>query len=471
MKTKLIINNEYLDAENYQDVIDPEDGQVLGQMALASTSNVDAAYVSAKAAFTSWRDLPAHERMYKLELVAHALLEKKNEIASLLCAEISKPMSDSIKEVERSAEYILFTANAFRTIEGRVAYGDRMPGMETVQKTAMIVHEPYGVALAISPFNYPINLAVTKIAPALVAGNTVVFKPSAAGSLSAYLMSEIFASILPAGVFNYISGKSSEIGDYLIKHKDVSMVAFTGSTEVGRHIQSIASVPVYLELGGKDAAIVLEDADLDHAVSEIIKGAFSYSAERCTAVKRIILQNSIADKFIGKLLEHVIELKVGSAKDDANITSLIDNKAVHYVMNLAQDAKDKGAKILAGFKADRNVVYPTVIDNVTSDMRIYSEEPFGPVIPIIRFNTIEESIQIVNESRYGLQADVFTQNINYAFNIANKLDTGTVQINGKSDRGPDNFPFPGIKDSGMGVAGLTDAILGMMRTKVIVINI
>jgi glyceraldehyde-3-phosphate dehydrogenase (NADP+) len=471
MKSALIINNQFISTENAKDVFSPEDNSNLGTFSLASNKEIDQAYEAASNAFLSWKKTPAHERMYKLELVANALLQKKLEIASTLCNEIAKPMKDCIKEVERSAEYILFTVQAFRNIEGRVISGDKMPGFNAGQKTAFVNYEPYGVVLAISPFNYPINLAVTKIAPALVAGNTVVFKPAKYGVLSAFMMSEIFSQNLPPGVLNFISGESSEIGDYLVSHKKVSMVAFTGSTQVGRHIQKLAQVPLYLEMGGKDAAIILSDANIEKAVSEIIKGAFSYSAQRCTAVKRIIIDENIADKFIGKFLENIVTLKIGKASENPDITALIDQKTADYVMSLSQDAKDKGAKILSGFVSEKNLVYPTLIDKVDSKMRIYTEEPFGPVLPIIRVKNTEEAIRVANDSKYGLQADVFTENINTAMFVASELNAGTVQINGKSDRGPDNFPFPGINDSGMGVAGVRDAIFGMMKTKVVVVNI
>jgi len=470
MNTSLIINNDLVETQNYTDALSPQDRSLLAKVAVATTDQVDLAFNAAKNAFPAWKNLPAHERMYKMELIANEILRRKDELAQSLCAEIAKPLRDSIKEVERSAEYLLFTTQAFRNIEGRVITGDKMPGYNLFQKTGIVTYEPMGVILAISPFNYPINLAITKIAPALVTGNTMIFKPASAGAATAFILSQIISNLLPPGVFNFISGKSSEIGDYLLTHPDLSMTAFTGSTSVGRHIQKVSSVPLYLEMGGKDAAIILADADLEMAASEIIKGGFSYSAQRCTAVKRIILHDDVADEFISLLKDKISKLTLGRAEENADITSLIDSKTTEYVIDLISDAREKGAQILTGGNKKNGIIVPTLCDYVTKEMRLYTEEPFGPVLPIIRIKSVEDALEKANDSKYGLQADIFTQNINTAFYIANNLNAGTVQINGKSDRGPDNFPFPGIKDSGMGVAGIRDALYSMMRIKMIVVN-
>ena len=471
MEAKLIINNEFMDTFSYYEVKNPYDESYIGQLSLASTQNVDDAYIAAENAFVSWNILPEHERMYKLELMAKGLLLKKEDIGNLMSQEIAKPLRDCIKEVERSAEYLIFTANAYRGIEGRLLNGDKMPGYNFMQKTAFVSYEPMGIVLAISPFNYPINLAITKIAPALVTGNCVILKPATQGALSAYLMSEVFCNILPAGVFNFIPGNSSEIGDYLLTHNKLSMIAFTGSTAVGRHIQSLAKVPLYLEMGGKDSAIVLDDAEVDKAATEIIKGAFSYSGQRCTAIKKIIVEEKIKNVLIQKLIENISKLKIGRAEENADITALIDKKSFNYVVKLLEDAKNQNAQIIYGGEISGNIIHPTLVDNVNQSMRIYSEEPFGPILPIITVQNMEEAILVANDTKYGLQSDIFTTNINKALIIARRLNVGTVQINGKSDRGPDNFPFPGIKDSGMGVSGITDALKSMMKTKVTVINL
>lgn len=227
-----------------------------------------------------------------------------------------------------------------------------------------------------------------------------------------------------------------------------------------------------MELGGKDAAIVLEDADLELTASNIVAGGYSYSGQRCTAVKRILVVDKVADKLIEKIKENMAKLTVGNPLEkDADVVPLISTKAADFVYGLIEEAKEKGADLVVGGKREGNLIYPTLIDNVTTDMRLAWEEPFGPVIPIIRVKDKDEAIEIANKSEYGLQGAVFTQNINDAFYIADKLEVGTVQINNKTERGPDNFPFLGVKSSGMGTQGIKYSLESMSRPKATIINL
>ena len=230
-------------------------------------------------------------------------------------------------------------------------------------------------------------------------------------------------------------------------------------------------VPLLLELGGKDAAVVLPDADLDFAANNIVSGAFSYSGQRCTAVKRILVQEEVADALAEKLKARVEKLNVGDPWKNAAVVPLIDDKSADFVQGLVDDALNKGAELLTGNKREKNLFYPTLLDHVTKDMEIAWEEPFGPVLPIIRIKSVEEAIEIANASEYGLQSSVFTNNINQAFYIANHLEVGTVQINNKTERGPDHFPFLGVKASGMGTQGVKYSIEAMTRPKAMVVNI
>jgi glyceraldehyde-3-phosphate dehydrogenase (NADP+) len=229
--------------------------------------------------------------------------------------------------------------------------------------------------------------------------------------------------------------------------------------------------PLLLELGGKDAAIVLDDADLNLTVNSIVSGAFSFSGQRCTAVKRVLPMPGIVDKLIDQVTEETSKLSVGDPAKNNTIGPLISSKQCDYVQGLIDDALNKGATLRCGNKREGNIIWPTVLDHVTTDMKIAWEEPFGPVLPFIRIHSAEEAIQITNKSEYGLQAMIFTENIDLAFNIAQELDVGTVQINGKSERGPDHFPFLGTKSSGMGTQGIKYAIESMSRPKVFVMNL
>ncbi|MGK0469159.1 MAG: glyceraldehyde-3-phosphate dehydrogenase (NADP+) [Clostridium sp.] len=350
---------------------------------------------------------------------------------------------------------------------------DNFPGFKK-NKISFVTKVPVGIVLAISPFNYPINLSASKIAPALIGGNSVILKPSTQGAISSLHLVALFHKAgIPNGVLNTITGKGSEIGDYLVTHKDINFINFTGSTKVGKHVAKIAGmVPMIMELGGKDAAIILSDADIEGAAKDIVTGAFSYSGQRCTAVKRVLVMNDVADTLTLALTKNIKLLKIGNPEDCCDITPLIDNSAADYIQELIDDAISKGATLLCGNKREKNLIYPTLFDNVTTDMRLAWEEPFGPVLPVIRVNSIEEAITIANKSEYGLQSSVYTKNIDNAFNIASRLEVGTVQINNKPERGPDHFPFSGTKSSGMGTQGIRYSIEAMTRMKstVLLIN-
>ncbi|GIM30324.1 NADP-dependent glyceraldehyde-3-phosphate dehydrogenase [Clostridium polyendosporum] len=449
----------------------PLDNSFIGYIQKYSKNDVDRTIDNSKKTQVAWSETPINERAAILHKAATILEDHKEYLAELLCKEICKDKKSSLSEIQRTADFIRFTADEGKHLYGTAISSDSFPGYKK-DKLSFATYVPLGVVLAISPFNYPINLSASKIAPALIAGNSVVFKPPTQGSISALHLAQIFNEAgIPPGILNTITGSSSEIGDYLVTHPSINFINFTGSTKIGRHIAKIAEmVPLLMELGGKDAAIVLEDADLEDASSDIVSGAFSYSGQRCTAVKRVLVMETVADALSEMIRKKVEELKVGSPFEDVQITPLIDNKAADFVQELIDDAVQKGGKLLIGNKREGNLIYPTLFDYVTKDMRLAWEEPFGPVLPIMRVKTIQEAIDIANRSEYGLQSSVFTKNIDKAFYIASKLDVGTVQINNRTERGPDHFPFLGVKSSGLGTQGISYSIKAMSRPKAIVLN-
>ena len=327
--------------------------------------------------------------------------------------------------------------------------------------------------MAISPFNYPINLSISKIIPSLIVGNTVVFKPATYGSLVCSQLARYFdKSGFDPGVFNLVTGKGSEIGDYIVTNKYIQGISFTGSTDVGKKIAAQAPMKkLILELGGKDAAIVLDDIDVLEVAKEIVKGAYGYSGQRCTAIKRIIVLNEIADRLVIALREEILKLRIGNPFSNPDIVPMIDKKSLDYVLSLIQDALAHGGNIVTGNQiVGHNLLTPTLVDNVSLKSRLAWEEPFGPVVPIIRVKDISEAISVANASNFGLQGSVFTNDKAKALLIANHLNTGTVNINKSSSRGPDIFPFIGVKDSGFGVQGIEGAMVEMTRIKGIVEN-
>jgi glyceraldehyde-3-phosphate dehydrogenase (NADP+) len=472
---KNLINGQWVSSkeDNFIEINSPIDNSIVGKIPAMTKEEVDFVISTAKKAQKDWSKVPINERAEILYKAADILVKNIDELAEIMVREIGKDRKSSRSEITRTADFIRFTADTAKNLSGESIPGDTFPGYKR-NKISVVTREPLGVVLAISPFNYPINLAASKIAPAIIVGNSVVLKPATQGSLCGLYLAKVFQEAgVPNGVLNTITGKGSEIGDYVVTHKDINFINFTGSTEVGTRISKITSmVPLLMELGGKDAAIVLEDADLELAATNIVAGGYSYSSQRCTAVKRILVIDKVADELVAKVKEKISKLKIGNPLvDDVDIVPLINKKAADYVSELIEDAKNKGADLIAGGNRDGNIIFPTLFDNVTTDMRIAWEEPFGPVLPIIRVKNKDEAIEIANKSEYGLQSAVFTKNIDDAFYIADRLEVGTVQVNGKTERGPDHFPFLGVKASGIGTQGIRYSIESMSRPKATVINL
>ena len=469
---KNLVNGEWKSSEKEITIYSPINQEELGTVPAMSQAEVDEAMQAARAALPAWRALSAVERAAYLHKTAAILERDKEEIGTILAKEVAKGIKAAIGEVVRTADLIRYAAEEGLRITGQAMEGG---GFEAASKNklAVVRREPVGVVLAIAPFNYPVNLSGSKIAPALIAGNVVMFKPPTQGSISGLLLAKAFEEAgIPAGVFNTITGRGSEIGDYIIEHKEVNFINFTGSTPIGERIGRLAGMrPIMLELGGKDAALVLEDADLEHAAKQIVAGAFSYSGQRCTAIKRVIVLESVADTLVTLLQAEVAKLTVGDPFDNADITPVIDNASADFIWGLIEEAQEKGAQALTPIKREGNLLWPVLFDQVTKDMKVAWEEPFGPILPIIRVANVEEAIAFANESEFGLQSSVFTNDFKKAFEIAEKLEVGTVHINNKTQRGPDNFPFLGVKGSGAGVQGIKYSIEAMTNVKSIVFDV
>lgn len=469
---KNLVNGEWKLSDNDIKIYAPATGEELGSVPSMSQEDVDYVYETARAAQPAWRALSYVERAAYLHKAADILVRDAEKIGAVLSKEVAKGYKAAVSEVIRTAEIVRYAAEEGVRMEGEVLEGGSFDAASK-KKIAIVRREPLGLVLAISPFNYPVNLAGSKIAPALISGNVVALKPPTQGSISGLLLAEVFAEAgLPAGVFSTITGRGSIIGDYIVEHEAVNFINFTGSTPIGERIGKMAGMrPIMLELGGKDSAIVLQDADLEKAAKNIVDGAFGYSGQRCTAVKRVLVQEEIADELVEIIREKVLTLTVGNPEDDADITPLIDSGAADFVEGLINDAVEKGAEVKTEIKREGNLICPVLFDKVTTDMKLAWEEPFGPVLPVIRVKSVEEAIEISNQSEYGLQASVFTNDFPLAFSIAEQLEVGTVHINNKTQRGTDNFPFLGAKKSGAGVQGVKYSIEAMTSVKSVVFDI
>ena len=397
---KKLLNGQWIENKdvNYIEIKSPINNTFLGKVPAMSKDEVEGAIKNSKEVQKIWKLTPLNKRIEILYKAAEILEKQADNLSELLMMEVAKDKKSARSEVIRTVDFIKFTADIAKSINGESLQGDNFPGGKK-NKIGLVNREPLGVVLAISPFNYPVNLAASKIAPAIVTGNAVIFKPATQGSLSGLYLAKIFDEAgVPAGVINTVTGKGSEIGDYIVTHPDINFINFTGSSEVGARISQMSKmIPLLMELGGKDAAIVLKDADLDLAAKNIVAGAYSYSGQRCTAIKRVLVVNEVADKLVEKIKMEIKNLKVGNPLElDADVVPLIDTKSADFVEGLINDAINLGGNLVVGGNREGNLIYPTLIDNVTKEMRIAWEEPFGPVLPIIRVNNVEEAIEIAN---------------------------------------------------------------------------
>lgn len=471
---KVVVGKKIKDKTNNTLVVySPINNQIVGSIPkISNKKEIDLIYKNAKNSFYQYRNTSFLERKKRLLKFCSLLEKNKKQIIDFLIWEIAKPKSLAQEEITRSIEYIKQTIIEYKKFFSSPMIIDK--NIHHIQnKTGIFNYEPVGVVLAISPFNYPLNLLISKIVPALISGNTVVFKPATQGScLGAYISTLLYKSGFINGEISCVIGKGSDIGNALIENNNIDMISFTGSTKIGINIaQKNPLIPVVLELGGKDAAIVLEDAKLEDTAKEIVKGALNYNGQRCTAIKRVFVHSKIKIKLVDLINKEVSKLKVGSAKDgDFNITEMIDQNSLKYNLDLIYDAQKNKAKTNQEIKTKGNILFPVVLYDVNLKSRIAWEEQFGPVLPIITFNKIDEVIENCNQSEFGLQTSIFTKNIKKAKEMASLLDVFTVNINKSSSRYPDVFPFGGIKKSGKGIQGIKEAILSMNRIKGIVEN-
>jgi glyceraldehyde-3-phosphate dehydrogenase (NADP+) len=456
------------------EIISPVDGSIVGKLQVNTTQEIDAVVEKAYEAQRSWEQTPMNQRAKIVHLAADWIREYQEYLISLMVMEIGKTYSESKSEVIRTADLIDYYAQEVQSIKGETLDSDNFPGFEK-GRIALIERVPYGVVLAIAPFNYPVNLSASKIAPALLMGNSVIFKPPTQGGISGLHLARIFQKAgVPEGVLTCVTGGGSEIGNYLVSHKKIDMIAFTGSSDTGAAIAKMAGmIPLLFECGGNNAAIVLPDADMSLTAKEIVKGAFSYAGQRCTAIKYVIGTPAVLDQILPKVVETTKELvHMGDPRSPHTklVGPLISETAVQVIDQVINEAVKKGAQIVYGGKKDKAYLEPTILKGVKPEMQVVSREQFGPVLSFIQVDSVDQAVVIVNESHYGLQACIFSNDEGTGIVLANRLKVGSVQLNGSPQRGPDHFPFLGVKGSGVGVQGVRYSLEAVSRLKPIVIN-
>ena len=467
----MLIDGEYVNDMDREDVINPYTGEVIDTVPISHLNNVDKAIEAANNAKKFLQEMSAFKISNKLFNVCDKLKENRDDFAELLTKEVGKPINESYVELDRSVETLKFAAE-----EAKRIYGESVPldaGLNGKGFFAFTQKLPLGVVAAITPFNYPLNLTIHKIAPAIAAKNTVIIKPPTNAPLTVMKFSELVNEEFPDGVINVITGYGSEVGDALVASDKIDKISFTGSVLTGLLIAQRAGMKkVTLELGGNDPLVVLEDANVDAAVKGVINGAYLNAGQVCMGVKRIIVQEGIYNKFKTRLVEETSKIKIGNPMDKSTqLGTLISEKAAMQVEETVNNAVNAGAEILTGGKRNGAFYEATVIDKVTPDMDLVVNETFGPVAPLIKVKTVDEAIQIANATEYGLQAGVFTENYKNAMRCANEIEAGTVFINKQSTFRTDNMPFGGFKNSGCGKEGIKYAVEEMTKTKLIGLNL
>ncbi|MHB8605699.1 MAG: aldehyde dehydrogenase family protein [Thermoplasmatota archaeon] len=469
------VAGEWVDSSDGRtlEVRDPATERVIATVPHLTIADTERAIDAAHASRRKIRDIPAAERVEILERVREQLHAHDAELLEIVITESGKPIGPARGEVKATLERLRLTAQEARSMHGEYIPGDWVE--DTKGKFAIVRRQPRGVVAAITPFNYPLFIAAAKVAPALVSGNTVVVKPSSETPLSMlHFAAACETAGLPPGTLNILTGPGADIGDTLARSDKVDMISFTGSTKVGERIASLAGMKhLALELGGKGAALVLPDANLDLTAREITRGALRFQGQRCDAIDRVLVDATIADTLAERITTLVKrDFPAGDPHDEKTaIGPLINARATKYAKELIDDATTKGAKLLAGGTLDGNYLAATVLDHVTTEMRIAWEETFAPIIPILRVTGgTEEMLQLANQSQYALDSSVFTNDLTQAWSIARRLEDGAVTLNGYPQHGVGHFPFGGNKKSGMGREGIGASIEEMTRVQTIVFN-
>jgi aldehyde dehydrogenase (NAD+) len=452
------IGGEWVDAASGEtfESINPATGDTIGVFPRSSAEDVDRAVEAAKAAYEEWRLVPAPKRGEILYRFANLLIEAKDDVTDLMTREMGKVRAEAGGDVQEAIDMSLYMAG-----EGRRLFGQTTPS-ELRDKFNMSVRMPIGVVGAITPWNFPIAIPSWKIAPALVCGNTIVFKPAT----DTPLLGERFVELLdeaglPKGVLNIVHGGGGAVGDRLVRHPDVPVITLTGSRETGVEVMRNAAENlkhVHLELGGKNAIIVLDDADLDLAVEGIVWSAFGTSGQRCTAASRVIVQDGAYEQLQSKLVATAERLRLGVGwEDDTDVGPVINKAALEKIHSYTEIGKDEGARLLTGGEVatgdglDKGFFYrPTIFGDVDAQMRIAQEEIFGPTTALIRVRDADEAIRVSNGIKYGLSSSIFTRDVNKAFRAMRDLEAGITYINAGTIGAEVHLPFGGTKDTGNG---------------------
>jgi acyl-CoA reductase-like NAD-dependent aldehyde dehydrogenase len=453
-------------------VIDKFSGETIGTIPRATKTDVDRAIGAARSAFGGFAEMPAHRRSKILENTSELLTKYRDDVATIICREAGKAWKYSVGEVARAVETFKFAAEEAKRIHGETVPMDASVGAE--KRFGFYFRTPVGVVVAISPFNFPLNLVAHKVAPAIAAGNTVVLKPATTTPITAIRLGEILMEAgLPGGVYNLVYGEGGTVGDWLVTDPRPAKVSFTGSPPVGQHIMSRAGLKkVTLELGNNSGTIIEADGDVDAAVPRCVVSAFANSGQICISLQRLYLHQAIATEFTRKFVEATAKLKVGNPLDkDCDVGPMIDEKEAMRAEAWINEAVAQGAKVLVGGKREGRILWPTVLDNVRHDMKVICQETFAPLVSLVTYKDFDEALELLADSPYGLQAGLYTRDISKAFKAIRRVDVGGMMINDTSLFRVDHMPYGGNKMSGIGREGVRFAIEEMTNLRMVCFNL
>jgi acyl-CoA reductase-like NAD-dependent aldehyde dehydrogenase len=465
---KLLLDGEWIETGEWQDVDSPYSGETVARVARAGAEHARKALDAAERAMSS--PLPAHERAAILDRVAALLQERHDEVAQTISAEAGKPMKAARVEAERAVSTYTMAAVEARRLAGEVVPMDASAA--GVGKVAYTMRVPIGIVGAITPFNFPLNLVAHKVAPALAAGCAVVLKPAGHTPLSALLLGELETEAgLPSGWLNVLVGPSAEIGDVIVEDERVKLITFTGSSGVGWKIRERAvKKRVNLELGNATPVVVEADADIEEAATKLAANAFSFAGQSCISVQRIYVKREAYDAFVSRFVPKVQALKVGDpGKEDTDVGPVIDEDARDRIVSWVEEAKSAGATVLAGGEVVGGLLQPTVLADVTQEMKVSCQEVFGPLCTVSPYDSSEEAFELANATEYGLQAGIFTANLKTALAAAAALEFGGVTVNEAPTFRADQMPYGGVKESGNTKEGPHYAVREMTEERLVVL--
>lgn len=452
-------------------VRDKYTGETVGWVPIASKAMAESAIASAFHAFPGYSRTPAHFRSAVLNRTADLMEKYREEFAVLLCREVGKPWKYSLGEVDRCIETFRFSAEEAKRIHGETIPMDASPSGEG--RYGFYLRTPVGVVGAITPFNFPLNLVAHKVGPALAAGNTVVLKPASATPLTAVRLAEVLKEAgLPSCVLNIVIGPGRTVGDWLVSDPRLAKISFTGSAPVGEGIIRKAGIrKVTMELGGNSGTIVEDDANLDQAVPRCVASAFANSGQVCISLQRLFVQKNILGAFTARFLEAVRALKVGNPMDQScDIGPMIDEVEAVRAESWIREAVSEGAVVLTGGRREGSILYPTVLTNVRPDMKVMCMEVFAPLVCICAYEAFDDAVRMVDDSLYGLQAGIFTNDLRKAFHAVDRINAGGIMINDTSTFRLDHMPYGGNKMSGLGREGVRFAVDEMTAIKMVMVK-